>query len=93
MSKNWYKTKSSNKSRRSPIVLGDSDGFMWEDTNLINNSYNIVTVKLASKTHHFYLWSAKTVKTARVLYDDGNLDKSLKMLKKYAFDVNTIEDE
>jgi hypothetical protein len=90
MSSNWYKSKSSGKAKRDPIVLGENETFSWEGTNKIDNSYSIISIKLGSKNHNFYMWSQKTIKSAKKLYDDDNHQQSLKMLKKYAFDVSSI---
>ena len=83
----WYKNK-----ERPTIKLAQDESFEWVDVSQIDNSYDIVTIKLAEKTHNFYLWSSKTVQSAKKLYDNEDFVKSLKMLKKYCFDMNTLGD-
>ena len=90
MYNNWYQLKS-NKAKRDPIVIQDCDNFEWESNNNMSDSYNVVTIKLASSKYNFYLWSEKTVKTAKKLYEDKNFKKSLNMLKKYSFEVNKMD--
>lgn len=92
MHNNWYTNNNDNKKRRTSIKL-HKGSFSWENTIFMDNSYNVVVVKIADAKYNFYLWSKKTVKTAKSLYEEGSFDKSIKMLKKYSFDLNIIEDE
>lgn len=88
----WYDASKTKKKKR--ISINSEDGsFEWCSENNIDNSYNVVSVKIANTVHNFYLWSEKTVKSAKKLYASEDYDKSLKMLKKYSFDINSVEDE
>jgi len=88
MYQNWYK-KSGKK--RDPIVIGDDQEFEWVNIRDIDGSYSVVNVILAGSSYNFYLWSNKTIKTAKKLYEKNNFKKSLNMLKKYSFDVKVRE--
>ena len=85
----WYKNKEIKK--RPTIKLTQEESFEWVKVSQLDNSYNIATVKVSDKTHNFYLWSAKTVQSAKELYENEEYSKSLKMLKKYCFDI-TLEE-
>lgn len=89
---NWYQKKS-NKAKRKPIVLADGQDFDWVEVTNVDGSYNVITIKIGNSTHNFYLWSDKTAKTAKSLHSKGNFKKSLNLLKKYSFEMNTIEEE
>ena len=88
----WYKDKGAKK-RRPSITLSGEDSFGWEGVSNIEDSYNVVTVKIANKIHNFYLWSGKTVESAKSLYDNKDYIQSLKMLKKYSFDISSCEED
>lgn len=89
---NWYQKKS-NKTKRNPIVLADGESFKWQDTTNVDGSYNIITIHVGENVHNFYLWSDKTTKTAKSLYNKGSFKKSLNILKKYSFEANTLEEK
>jgi len=93
MSQNWYKAKKSNQNKRVAITIKDGEELEWDYVEKNKNSYNVVSVKIASSTFNFYLWSDKTVKTAKNLYNVGDFEGSLKTLKKYSFDVNVVESD
>jgi hypothetical protein len=87
----WYDASKKRKKRR--IALKSEDGsFDWCSENNIDDSYNVVSVRIASTTHNFYIWSPKTVASAKKLYASKDYDKSLKMLKKYSFDISSVDD-
>lgn len=91
MSENWYK-KQSKKERRQTFTFEEGDEFIWENDTTIDNSYTVVTAKISDSVCNFYIWSKKTVKTARKLYEEGELERSLNMLKKYSFEANFMEE-
>jgi hypothetical protein len=92
MSENWYK-KQNKKARRKSIVLEDSESFEWHDDTSIDGSYSVVTAKVGDSVCNFYMWSKKTVKTAKNLFNEGEFSKSLNMLKKYSFEANFMESD
>ena len=92
MSENWYK-KQNEKSRRQSVVLKDGESFEWQDDTHIDGSYSVVTAKVGEAVCNFYLWSKKTVKTAKKLFDEGEYKKSLNMIKKYSFEANFMEED
>jgi hypothetical protein len=88
----WYNASKDKKRKR--IAVKTEDGsFEWQSENNIDDSYNIVTIKVADTVYNFYLWSEKTVGSAKKLYASKDYEKSLKMLKKYSFDINSVEEE
>ena len=88
----WYDASKTQKKRR--IAIKSEDGsFEWCSENSIDDSYNVVSIRIANTVHNFYLWSDKTVNSAKSLYADKEYDKSLKMLKKYSFDISSVDDE
>ena len=92
MSNSWYKNKEDG-SRRRPIKMGSDSTFKWVESAKIENCYSIVTANVNDVTYNFYVWSDKTVKTARKYYDNQEFDSSLSLLKKYSFDINHLEEE
>jgi hypothetical protein len=88
----WYNASKNGKKRR--ITIASKDGYFdWCSENKIDDSYNIVSIKTASTIHNFYIWSSKTVESAKTLYASKDYDKSLKMLKKYSFDINSVDED
>jgi hypothetical protein len=92
MSENWYK-KQNKKTRRQSLVLAKGEAFLWENDTNIDGSYSVVTARVGDSVCNFYIWSKKTVKTAKNLFEEGDFEKSLNMLKKYSFEANFMEED
>ena len=92
MSENWYKTQNK-KERRKSVVLEEGESFEWQDDTHVDGSYSVVTAKVGNSVCNFYLWSKKTVKTAKNLFKEGEFKKSLNMIKKYSFEANFMEED
>ena len=91
MENNWYKSQKK-QNKRSPIVL-TSEKFDWIGNQNLDDCYNVVTAKVDDSLYNFYFWSPSTANTAFEYYKQGNFKKSLQILKKYSFDVNSIKNE
>ena len=92
MSENWYK-KQNKKARRKTIVLKEGESFDWQGDTHIDGSYSVVTAKVGESVCNFYIWSKKTVASAKDLFAEGEFGKSLNMLKKYSFEANFMEED